>query len=157
MGRVKNILFVCHGNICRSPMAEFIMKDMLAKAGLEGQIHIESAAVSSEEIGNPVYGPARRELEKHGITCQGKVARKMSAQDYDKFDIILAMDNSNLYNLKRICGDPRGKVKLILEYAGRPNSEVSDPWYTGDFGTTYDDLVLGCTAFLDALRRRGDI
>ena len=152
MGRVKNILFVCHGNICRSPMAEFIMKDILAKAGLEGQIHVESAAVSSEEIGNPVYGPARRELEKHGITCHGKVARKMTAQDYDKFDIILAMDNSNLYNLKRICGDPLGKVKLFLEYAGRPNSEVSDPWYTGDFAKAYSDISEACEGLLKSLQ-----
>ena len=132
------ILFVCHGNICRSPMAEFIMKDLVQKAGLAAEFHIESAATSREEIGNPVYPPARRKLTK---------------RDYDTFDLLIGMDRANLQNMRRICGgDPEGKLSLLLEHAGR-SGDVADPWYTGDFEATWRDVLEGCEALLKELRR----
>ena len=133
---MKKILFVCHGNICRSPMAEYVMKDLVKKAGLAAQFHIESAATSTEEIGNPVYPPARRKLAEHGISCAGHAARQLTREDYDRWDLLIGMDGANLRNMRRICGgDPAGKLRLLLDCAGR-SGEVADPWYTGDFETT---------------------
>ena len=118
---MKNILFICHGNICRSPMAEFVMKDLVKKAGLASQFHIESAATSREEIGNPVYPPARRKLAEHGISCDGHVARQLTNQDYDKYDLLIGMDGANLRNMHRICGgDFAGKLHLLMDYTDHP-------------------------------------
>ena len=143
------ILFVCHGNICRSPMGEFILKDLVEKAGLEDRFHIESAATSTEEIGNPVYPPARRKLAQHGIDCAGKTARQLTADDYGRFDLLLGMDRANIRNMTRICGgDPQGKIHLLMEYAGHPGREVADPWYTGDFEAAWDDVLAGCQGLL---------
>ena len=148
---MKKILFVCHGNICRSPMAEFIMKDLVKKAGLEQKFHIASAATSTEELGNPVYPPARRELAAHGIGCAGHAARQLTRADYAAYDLLIGMDRANLRNMRRICGgDPEGKIHLILEYAGRSGQEVADPWYTGDFEATWRDVLAGCRGLLDA-------
>ena len=148
---MKKILFVCHGNICRSPMAEFVMKDLVKKAGLEQKFHIASAATSTEELGNPVYPPARRELAAHGIGCAGHAARQLTPADYAAYDLLIGMDRANLRNMRRICGgDPEGKIHLILEYAGRSGQEVADPWYTGDFETTWRDVLAGCRGLLDA-------
>ena len=142
------ILFICHGNICRSPMAEFIMKDLAEKAGVSDQFHIESAATSTEELGNPVYPPARRKLSEHGIDCAGKTARLTNA-DYDKFDLLIGMDRANLRNMQRICGgDSDGKMHLLMDYTGRPG-DVADPWYTGDFETTWRDVLAGCRGLLN--------
>ena len=143
------ILFVCHGNICRSPMGEFILKDLAAKAGLADRFQIESAATSTEEIGNPVYPPARRKLAQHGIDCAGKTARQLTADDYGRFDLLLGMDRANIRNMTHICGgDPQGKIHLLMEYAGHPGREVADPWYTGDFDATWDDVLAGCQGLL---------
>ena len=143
------ILFVCHGNICRSPMGEFILKDLAAKAGLADRFHIESAATSTEEIGNPVYPPARRKLAQHGIDCAGKTARQLTADDYGRFDLLLGMDRANIRNMTHICGgDPQGKIHLLMEYAGHPGREVADPWYTGDFDAAWDDVLAGCQGLL---------
>ena len=148
------LLFVCHGNICRSPMAEFVMKDLVKREGLEASFRIESAATSSEEIGNPVYPPARRMLARHGIACEGKTARRMTRADLDEYDLLIGMDHANIRSMQRICGgDPEGKIKLLLDYAGR-HDEVADPWYTGDFQATWDDVAEGCAALLEALRDR---
>lgn len=148
---MKKLLFVCHGNICRSPMAEFVMKDLVKKAGLEDQFTIASAATSTEEIGNPVYPPARRELARHGIGCAGHAARQLTATDYDRWDLFLGMDSANLHNMRRLFGgDPQGKVKALLSYAGE-DRDISDPWYTGDFGSTWQDVNAGCSALLAAL------
>ena len=143
------ILFICHGNICRSPMGEFILKDLVEKAGLADRFQIESAATSTEEIGNPVYPPARRKLAQHGIDCAGKTARQLTADDYGRFDLLLGMDRANIRNMTRICGgDPQGKIHLLMEYAGHPGREVADPWYTGDFDATWDDVLAGCQGLL---------
>ena len=148
------ILFVCHGNICRSPMAEFVMKNIVARAGLAPQFHIESAATSTEEIGNPVYPPARRKLAEHGISCAGKTARQLQRGDYDRYDLIIGMDWANLRNMNRICGgDPDGKIHLLLDYTDRPG-DVDDPWYTGDFDATWRDVNAGCMGLLDSLKDR---
>lgn len=145
------IMFVCHGNICRSPMAEFVMKDLVKKAGMEGEFEIRSSAVSAEELGNPVYPPAREMLASRGISCKGKHAELLTRRDYDECDLIIAMDRSNLRNIDRIIGsDPRGKVHLLLEYADRTDS-VADPWYTGDFQTAYNDILEGCEGLLRQL------
>ena len=142
------VLFVCHGNICRSPMAEFILKDLVKKQGLEDMFYIASAATSTEEIGNPVYPPARRKLMEHGISCEGKRARQMTRADYDKFDYLLAAEERNLINMKRITGgDPDGKMYRILDFSDRPGN-IADPWYSGDFDTAYRDILRGCEAFL---------
>ena len=146
------ILFICHGNICRSPMAEFVLKDLVKKAGLEDQFSIASAATSTEEIGNPVYPPARRKLAQHGISCEGKRARQLTRADYGAYDLLIGMDQANLRNMRRICGgDPEGKIHLLLEYADRPGQEVADPWYTGDFEATWQDVLAGCQGLLASL------
>ena len=149
------ILFVCHGNICRSPMAEFVMKDLVRKAHLEDQFFIESAATSTEEIwngrGNPANQPARKKLEEHGISCEGKRARQTTRGDYTRFDYIIGMDQANLRNMLHIYGgDPEKKVSLLMDYTSRSGS-VADPWYTGDFETTWKDVLEGCEGLLRIL------
>lgn len=142
---MKKILFVCHGNICRSPMAEFVMKYLVEKEGLTDQFMIESAATSTEEIGNPVYPPARRKLAEHGIRCDGHAARQMTRADYSRFDLLIGMDQWNLRNMERICeGDPESKIHPLLA-----DKDVADPWYTGDFEATWKDVLRGCKALLD--------
>jgi protein-tyrosine phosphatase len=133
-------------------MAEFVMKDLVRKAGLENQFHIESAATSTEEIGNPVYPPARRKLAEHGIDCAGKRARQLKNRDYDEYDLLIGMDKANLRNMYRICGgDFADKMHLLMEYTDRPNAEVADPWYTDDFDATWRDVLDGCQGLLDSL------
>lgn len=149
---MTKILFVCLGNICRSPMAEFVMKDLVKQAGLEGQFRIDSAATSREELGNPVYGPARRKLAEHGISCGGHRARQLQSQDYSQYDLLIGMDQANIRNMGRICGgDPQRKIHLLLDYAGRPGQEVADPWYTGNFETAWQDILQGCQGLLKEL------
>ena len=146
------ILFICHGNICRSPMAEFIMKDLVRRAELEGKFFIQSGATSTEELGNPVYPPARRKLAQHGIGCAGKTARQLTAADYASYDLLIGMDRANIRNMTRICGgDPEGKIHLLPEYADRPGQEISDPWYTGDFEAAWRDVLAGCRGLLARL------
>lgn len=137
------ILFVCHGNICRSPMAEYILKDMAAKAGRSGQFQIASAAVSREEIGNPVYPPARRELAKHDICCDGHAARQVTLRDYHHYDRIYYMDRSNARYLARLLPRDPEKIRPLLD------RDVADPWYTGDFGTTWEDIAEGCRKIME--------
>ena len=142
------ILFICHGNICRSPMAEFIMKDMVKKAGLGGEFHIESAATSTEEIGNDIYPPAKRKLTEKGIPFSRRGARQMTRQDYAEYDYLVGMDSANIRNMRRIAGgDDEGKISLLLDHSGS-GRDVADPWYTGDFEATYSDILEGCEAFL---------
>ena len=148
------ILFTCHGNICRSPMAEFVFKDMVEKAGLSSRFEIASAATSTEEIGNPVYPPAKRKLAEHGISCDGKTARQLKKSDYSHYDLLIGMDSANLRNINRICGgDPDGKIHLLLDYTDRPG-DVADPWYTGDFDTTWQDVNEGCKNLLMLLTNK---
>ncbi len=154
---MTKILFVCHGNICRSPMAEFVMKDMLRQKGLADRFEIASAATSRDEIGNPVYPPARRKLAEHGIGCSGHAARQMTRQDYEYYDLILGMDHANIRNIQRIAGgDPDQKIRLLLDYAGRHGQEVADPWYTGDFSAAWDDILDGCEGLLAELTSGSD-
>lgn len=142
------ILFVCHGNICRSPMAEFCMRDLLKKAGYENRVSVASAATSTEELGCSVYPPAKRKLKEHGIDCTGKTARRVTAADYGKYDLIVGMDAANMRNMRRIIGEDRdGKYHLLLEFAGR-DGDISDPWYSGDFDSAWDDIEAGCRALL---------
>ena len=150
---MTKILFVCHGNICRSPMAEFVMKDLVKKAGLESQFQIASAATSTEEIGCPVYSPARRKLAEHGISCAGKTARQFTKADYARYDLLIGMDRANIRNMNRICGgDPEGQIKPLLDYTDRPG-DVADPWYTGDFDVAWRDVLAGCGGLLMAIKR----
>ena len=151
----KRILFVCWGNICRSPMAEYIMKHLAEAAGLGDALEIDSAAVSNEETGNPVYPPARRILQAHGIFCRDHRARRMQAADYDRYDYLIGMDDVNIERMKRIAGgDPQDKIRTMLSFCGQ-NGEVSDPWYTGDFETAYQDILAGCTGLLQQLEEEG--
>ena len=134
-------------------MAEFVMKHLVKEAGLEAYFHIESAATSTEEIGNSVYPPARRKLAEHGIGCQGKTARQMTRSDYDCFDLLVGMDSWNIRNMNRICGgDLDGKIVMLMDYTDRPG-DVADPWYTGDFETTWKDVLEGCQGLLDAIAK----
>ena len=145
------ILFVCHGNICRSPMAEFVMKHLVAEAGLADRFEIASAATSTEEIGNPIYPPARRKLAEHGIGCEGKTARQMTRDDYRYYDKVVAMDRNNLRNLRRMFGDDtEHKISLLMDHTRRPG-DVADPWYTGDFEATWRDVLEGCRGLLDEM------
>ena len=151
---MHRILFVCHGNICRSPMAEFVMKDLAARAGLADAFVIASAATSNEEIGNPVFPPAARKLAEHGIACAGKTARRLTRADYAAWDLLIGMDEANRRNMLRICGgDPEGKISLLLDDA-HPPREVADPWYTGDFEAAWRDVLAGCQALLARLAPR---
>ena len=148
------VLFVCLGNICRSPMAEFYMKDLVRREDCADRFEIASAATSNEERGNPVYPPARRKLMEHGIDPSGKTARQMTRADYEHYDLLICMDASNLRNMERICGgDPNGKMKMLLDYTDRPGS-VADPWYTGDFEATWRDVEAGCTGLFRALTEK---
>ena len=140
---MTKILFVCHGNICRSPMGEYVLKDMVSKAGIGGRFEIDSAAVSREEIGEPVYPPARRELQKHGISCDGHAARQVTMADYRHFDRIYYMDRSNARYLSRMLPRDPDKIRPLLD------RDVADPWYTGNFSETWNDIVEGCEAILE--------
>ena len=137
------ILFVCHGNICRSPMAEFVMKHLVNEAGRAGEFEIRSAAVSREEIGNPVYPPACRELQRHGIACQGHAAHQITRAELDSYDRIYYMDESNARYLRRLFGDAAAKCQPLLP------RDVADPWYTGDFSATWDEILEGCSRILE--------
>lgn len=149
---MTKILFICHGNICRSAMAKYVMLDLARAAGRQRDFEIDSAATTNEEIGNPVYPPAARELNAHGISCKGHAAKRTTRADYDYFDLIIAMDDENLWHLDRIYGgDPEGKVSLLMDHCGRPGQNVADPWYTRDFSTTYADVLQGCAALLEEL------
>ena len=139
------ILFVCHGNICRSPMAEFVMKDLVKKAGVSDRVHIASAAVSREEIGNPVYPPARRELQRHGIDCHGHAAHQITRRELEEYDKVYYMDASNARYLKRLFGSDAEKCQPLLDH------DVADPWYTGDFTATWNDVLSGCKAILEEI------
>ena len=146
------ILFVCLGNICRSPMAEFVMRDMVKKAGLSDQIHVESAATSWEEEGNPVHRGTVKVLAEMGIACKEKRARQMTKNDYAEFDLLLGMEQRNIRNMRRICGgDPEGKMHCLLDYTDRPG-DIADPWYTGNFDATKRDVIEGCEALLRHLQ-----
>ncbi|MDK2868328.1 MAG: low molecular weight protein-tyrosine phosphatase [Clostridiales bacterium] len=143
-----NLLFVCHGNICRSPMAEFVMKHLIHTHHLEARYHVESAGTSSEELGNPVYPPVKKLLSQKGIDCSGKIARQLSAADYAAFDVIIGLDSANMRNMMRCFGgDPEGKCTLLLDYTDHPG-DVADPWYTRDFNATWTDVYAGCEGLL---------
>jgi len=149
---MKKILFVCHGNICRSPMAEFVMRTLVEEAGLSARIAVASAATSAEELGNGVYPPVKRLLAAHGISCAGKRARRLTADDFYEYDLLVGMDAANLRNMRRICpAGQEGKLSLLLDYTDRPG-EVADPWYTGDFDATWRDVQLGCRGLLETLK-----
>ena len=147
------ILFVCHGNICRSPMAEFVMKDLVKKEGREKEFLIESAATSTEEIGNPVHRGTRQKLAQFNISVSGKTARQMTKKDYEEFDYIIAMDSFNTRNIARIVEDKEGKVSKLLNFAGE-KGDIADPWYTGNFDETYDDILRGCKGLLKYLDKK---
>lgn len=149
------IMFVCHGNICRSPMAEFIFKHLIVQNGTEKDFFVSSSATSTEEIwngiGNPVYPPARDELAKHGISCEGKRAVQLQKSDYDKYDLFVGMDSANIRNMHRILGgDPENKIHKLMDYTGR-GGDVADPWYSDRFDITYRDVYEGCAALLEAI------
>lgn len=154
------VLMICHGNICRSPMAEFVLKDIVSKRGLSDCFEIASAATSTEEIwggrGNPVYPPAREELAKHGIDCSGKRAVQVKKRDYEYYDYLLCADTMNIRNTIRITGpDKENKIQLLLDYSSRPGASIADPWYYGNFDQTYRDVVEGCEGFLKYLEEEG--
>ncbi|MCD7904345.1 MAG: low molecular weight phosphotyrosine protein phosphatase [Clostridiales bacterium] len=152
-----NVIFVCHGNICRSPMGEFIFKAMVKKEGLKDSFHIESAATSREELGNPVYPPAARKLKSIGLDCRGHHARQFTVSDYKHFDYILVMEGYNTRNLNRIIGrDTESKVHRLLDFSPRPR-DIADPWYTDDFDTACREIEEGCKYFLSYLKNRGEI
>ena len=151
---MTRILFVCHGNICRSPMAEYIMRHLVDEAHLGDSIHVASAATSTEEIGNPVYPPARRKLAQHGISCDGHSARQIRPDDYGRYDIIVGMDRYNIRNMMRVFNnDPERKVRLLMDFTRRPG-DVADPWYTGNFDATWRDCLEGCTGLLNLITSR---
>ncbi len=153
----KKILFVCHGNICRSPMAEFVFKRLVRRAGLEDAFEVASAATSDEEVGNPVYPLAKRTLAEHGIGCPGKTARQLTPDDYDRYDMLIGMDGANLRNMELLFGgDPEGKLSLLLDHTPESDTkhhgrDVSDPWYTRKFNIAWDDISIGCAALFDKL------
>ena len=146
------ILFICHGNICRSPMAEYVLKDMVAKQGRAEDFLIASAATSTEEIGNGVYPPARAELARHGIRCGERRAVQLTREDYDRYDLLIGMDEANIRNMRRICGgDPQGKIRKLMDFTGR-GGNVADPWYTDRFDVTFRDVSEGCAALLKMMQ-----
>ena len=148
---MTKILFVCHGNICRSPMAEYVMKHLVRESGREAEFEIASAATSTEEIGNDVYPPARRELLSHGVECPKRKARRLTRRDFDEYDMIIGMDEENIYNMRRICGDgDAAKISLLLDFTDRPGN-VADPWYTRNFAETWRDVCEGCRCLLKRL------
>lgn len=148
------VLFVCHGNICRSPMAEFIMKDIVKKAGLDEKIEISSVAATQDEIGNDMYPPAKRKLEEIGIPYTRRAARLFTSADYEKYDVIIGMDEENREDLLHLTqGDPKKKLKQLMDFTDTPK-EVADPWYTGNFNETYEDILRGTTGLLQALRKQ---
>ncbi len=151
------VLFICHGNICRSPMAEFIMCHQVQLAGLEDHFQIASAATSAEELGNPVYPPARRMLSLHGLDCSGKTARQMTRADYAKWDYLICMDRANLRNMRRIAGgDPENKMRLLMSFTGS-DADIKDPWYSGDFEGVYAQIDGACEALLKYLIKQNRI
>lgn len=142
------VMFVCHGNICRSPMAEFVFRDMVKKAGLEREIYVASSATSREEIGNPVYPPAKRKLKQHGISCEGKRAIQITVDDYKNYDYIIAMESYNIRNMMKIIGDDKdNKVYRLLDFTDN-KKDIDDPWYSGNFDITYDEICEGSKALL---------
>lgn len=150
------VLFVCHGNICRSPMAEFLLKDRVKKLGLADRFEIASAATSREEIGNPVHYGTRNKLAEFGISVAGKYARQMTMKDYQYYDYVLLMDRNNVRNLRYIIGeDTLHKVNLLLDFTNRKGQSIADPWYTGDFDVTYDDIQEGLDGFMEYLKDNG--
>ena len=150
---MTKILFVCLGNICRSPMAEFIFRDMIEKRGLSHAFSCASAATSSEELGNPVHPGTRRKLNELGISTAGKTARTMTAKDYQEYDLLIGMEARNVQNMKRICGgDPNQKICRLLDYSNHPR-DIADPWYTGNFDVTCNDVIEGCEALLRYLSK----
>lgn len=152
---MTKILFVCHGNICRSTMAEFVMKHLLRQQGLEEDFFIDSAATSTEELGNNVHPGTRRKLAQVGIPCGDHRARQLRREEYEQFDLLIGMDSANLRNMHRMLGgDPEGKIHALLDYAGRPGQSIADPWYTGNFDETYDDVLAGCRGLLAQLTEK---
>ncbi len=148
---MNRILFVCHGNICRSPMAEMVMKELVRRRCLEDCFSIASCATSTEEIGNPVYPPARAELVRQGIPCKKRGARQLTRRDYEEYDLLIGMDGYNIRNMLRMLGgDPEGKIHKLMEYAGS-DGDVADPWYTDRFDICYRDVLAGCEGLLDTL------
>ena len=151
---MKRIMFVCHGNICRSPMAEYIMKHLLTVLNLENGYTVASSATSTEELGSPVYPPAQRELYRHGISCGRREATQLSSEDYGRYDLFVLMDDRNMRNILRIFkSDPEGKICQLTSVLGS-SRDVSDPWYSGDFSRAYDDIFEGCVALISALEPR---
>lgn len=144
------ILFICHGNICRSPMAEFVLRDLVEKRGLSHQFYIASAATSTEEIGNPVHRGTRDKLAQYSISVDGKFAVQLTKRDYDDYDYLIGMDSQNIANIKRITGKSGPRICRLLDFTAHPR-DIADPWYTGDFDRTYDDILSGCQALLDAI------
>lgn len=145
------VLFICHGNICRSPMAEFIFKDMIQKRGIAQNFYVASCATSTDELGDSVYPPAKAVLARHGISCKGKYAVQLTPQDYDKYDMLIAMDSYNVRNIYRMVGgDPAKKISKLMDYTPR-GGDVDDPWYSGDFEIAYNDIYEGCKSLLDKI------
>ena len=148
---MTKVLFVCHGNICRSTMAEYVMKHLVQRAGREAEFEIDSAGTSREELGNGIHYGTRRKLAQMGVPCGDHRARQMTKADYEKYDLLVGMDSANIRNMQRICGgDPEGKIRKLLAYTGR-SDDVADPWYTGDFDATWRDVLAGCTALLEQI------
>ena len=147
---MTKILFVCHGNICRSPMAEYFMKELVRREGLEKMFEIASAATSSEEIGNDVYPPARKKLAEHNVLCPRRAARRLTRADFDEYDLVIGMDSENLRNMRRICGDSP-KIHLLMDFTDRPG-DVADPWYTRDFEATWRDVSDGCKGLWEKIK-----
>jgi len=154
MDKIK-VMFVCHGNICRSPMAEFVLKDIVSKNGVSDRFVIKSSATSTEEIGNPVHHGTRNKLREHNISCEGKYAVQLKKSDYAEFDYIICMDSWNIRNIMRIVGnDSMGKIFRLLDFTERKGQDIADPWYTGNFNETYNDILEGCNAFFEFIMHK---
>lgn len=153
LSEMIKVLFICHGNICRSTMSEYVMKYLTDQAGVASEFYIDSAATSREEIGNGVHHGTRQKLKEVGIPCGNHRARQLTRRDYEEFDYIIGMDAWNIRNIMRIIGsDPEKKVSMLLDFSDRPGTEIADPWYTGNFDATYDDVLEGCTGLLEHLK-----